>query len=99
MTTSEKQSGKPISTFLKHHYRHFNAAVVIDAGEAYVKHLASGGKMLITLAGAMSTAELGLSLAEMIRKEKVHGICCTGANLEERLEERRVGKECRSRGS
>jgi deoxyhypusine synthase len=83
MSTSEKQSGKPISTFLKHHYRHFNAAVVIDAGEAYVKHLASGGKMLITLAGAMSTAELGLSLAEMIRKEKVHGICCTGANLEE----------------
>lgn len=39
--------------------------------------------MLITLAGAMSTAELGLSLAEMIRQEKVHAICCTGANLEE----------------
>jgi deoxyhypusine synthase len=35
------------------------------------------------LAGAMSTAELGLSLAEMIRQDKVHGICCTGANLEE----------------
>jgi len=83
MSTSEKQSGKLISAFLKHHYRHFNAAVVIDAAEAYVKHLASGGKMLITLAGAMSTAELGLSLAEMIRQEKVHGICCTGANLEE----------------
>jgi deoxyhypusine synthase len=83
MSTSEKQSGKLISAFLKHHYRHFNAAVVIDAAEAYVKHLASGGKMLITLAGAMSTAELGLSLAEMIRREKVHGICCTGANLEE----------------
>jgi len=37
----------------------------------------------LALAGAMSTAELGISLAEMIRQEKVHGICCTGANLEE----------------
>jgi len=39
--------------------------------------------MLITLAGAMSTAEIGLSLAEMIRRDKVHAISCTGANLEE----------------
>src|ERR1700689_3204347 len=74
-----------ITTFIKHHYRHFNAAVVIDASEAYVEHLSSGGKMFITLAGAMSTAELGISLAEMIRQDKVHGICCTGANLEEDL--------------
>jgi deoxyhypusine synthase len=74
-----------ITSFIKHHYRHFNAAVVIDASEAYVRHLSSGGKMFITLAGAMSTAELGMSLAEMIRNDKVHGICCTGANLEEDL--------------
>lgn len=72
-----------IKEFIKHHYRHFNAAVVVDAAEAYNAHLASGGKMLVTLAGAMSTAELGLSLAEMIRQDKVHAICCTGANLEE----------------
>ena len=50
-----------------------------------MKHLSGGGKMFVTLAGAMSTAELGLSLAEMIRQDKVHGICCTGANLEEDL--------------
>ena len=50
---------------------------------AYNKLLASGGKMFVTIGGAMSTAELGLSLAEMIRQDKVHGICCTGANLEE----------------
>ena len=75
----------PITTFLKHHYRHFNAATVIDAAQGYVDHLASGGRMFVTLAGAMSTAELGLSLAEMIRQNKVHGICCTGANLEEDL--------------
>ena len=73
----------PISTFMKHHYRHFNAATVIDAAEAYSAHLAKGGKMLVTLAGAMSTAELGISLAEMIRQDKLAGICCTGANLEE----------------
>jgi deoxyhypusine synthase len=72
-----------ITTFIKHHYRHFNAAALIDASEAYVQHLANGGKMFVTLAGAMSTAELGLSLAEMIRQDKIHGICCTGANLEE----------------
>src|SRR5437762_10814010 len=74
---------KPISDFIARHYRHFNAATLKDAAEAYTRHLENGGKMLLTLAGAMSTAELGISLAEMIRQDKVHGICCTGANLEE----------------
>ena len=72
-----------ISGFIKHHYRHFNAATLVEASEMYVKHLEKGGKMFLTLAGAMSTAELGVSLAEMIRQEKIHAICCTGANLEE----------------
>ncbi|MBI3019119.1 MAG: deoxyhypusine synthase family protein, partial [Deltaproteobacteria bacterium] len=72
-----------IKDFIKHNFRHFNASTVVDAAEAYVKHLEKGNKMMITLAGAMSTAELGLTLAEMIRQEKVHAICCTGANLEE----------------
>jgi deoxyhypusine synthase len=72
-----------ISDFVHHHYRHFNAAAMIDAADAYNKHLDDGGVMFMTLAGAMSTAELGLSLAEMIRQKKVHAICCTGANLEE----------------
>ena len=73
----------PISRFVDHHYRHFNAASLMDAAKAYEKLLNNGGKMFMTIAGAMSTAELGLSLAEMIRQDKVHGICCTGANLEE----------------
>ena len=73
----------PISAFIKHQYRHFNAAALVDAAEAYVRHLESGGRMFLTLAGAMSTAELGVSLAEMIRQGKIHGISCTGANLEE----------------
>jgi deoxyhypusine synthase len=72
-----------ITDFLKTHYRHFNAASVIDAAQAYRDHLDAGGTMLVTLAGAMSTAELGRSLAEMIRQGNVHAICCTGANLEE----------------
>ena len=72
-----------ISQFIEQHYRHFNAATLVDAAKAYRAHLAAGGKMLVTMAGAMSTAELGISLAEMIRRGKVHAISCTGANLEE----------------
>ena len=72
-----------VSNFLRHHFRHFNAAALIDAADGYNKHLADGGKMMITLAGAMSTAEMGIQLAELIRQDKVHIISCTGANLEE----------------
>ena len=75
----------PVSKFIATNYRHFNAASVIDAAEGYVRHLDNGGKMFFTLAGAMSTAELGVSLAEMIRQDKIHGISCTGANLEEEV--------------
>ena len=71
--------------FVKHHYRHFNAAAMTDAADGYRDLIDEGGKMFLAMAGAMSTAELGLSLAEMIRQDKVHAICCTGANLEEDL--------------
>jgi deoxyhypusine synthase len=74
-----------IREFIEHHYRHFNAAALVDAAKGYETHLAEGGKMMITLAGAMSTAELGISLAQMIRSDKVQIISCTGANLEEDL--------------
>lgn len=73
----------PISSFMEKNYLHFNSAAMMDASKAYVQHLDEGGKMMITLAGAMSTAELGISLAEMIRQDKVAIISCTGANLEE----------------
>ncbi|MFN5848077.1 MAG: deoxyhypusine synthase family protein, partial [Chitinophagales bacterium] len=66
-------------------YRHFNAAALVDAAKGYETHLLEGGKMLVSLAGAMSTAELGISLAEMIRQDKIAIISCTGANLEEDL--------------
>ena len=73
----------PIATFARHHFRHFNAATIVDAADGWRHLLDGGGRMFLTLAGAMSTAEIGISLAEMIRREKVHAICCTGANLEE----------------
>src|SRR5947209_18737325 len=73
----------PVSTFIQHHYRHFNAAALKEAADAYVAHLAKGGSMLLAMAGAMSTAEIGVSLDEMIRQGKIHAVSCTGANLEE----------------
>ena len=76
-------SNKPISEFIEKHYRHFNAAALVDAAKAYKNHIESGKKMLVSLAGAMSTGELGISFAEMIRQDKVQIISTTGANLEE----------------
>ena len=73
----------PISDFLEKQFLHFNARETLDAAKAYRHHLQSGGKMLVSLGGAMSTGELGISLARMIREDKVHAISCTGANLEE----------------
>jgi len=73
----------PISQFVEKYYLHFNAAALVDAAKAYEKQLEDGAKMMVTLAGAMSTAELGKIFAEMIRKDKVQIISCTGANLEE----------------
>ena len=74
---------KEVQTFISKHFKHFNSASLVYASQAYKKHIDSEGLMMITLAGAMSTAEIGIILAEMIRKDKVHIISCTGANLEE----------------
>ncbi|HET6882070.1 MAG TPA: deoxyhypusine synthase family protein [Pirellulales bacterium] len=72
-----------ITHFMDHHFRHFNARETVDAARTWRKHLDEGGKMLLAMAGAMSTAELGISLAKMIRAGKVHAISCTAANFEE----------------
>ncbi len=74
-----------VKDFILHHFRHFNAAALVDAAKGYEAQLEGGGRMLVSLAGAMSTAELGCSFAEMIRQDKVHIVSCTGANLEEDL--------------
>ncbi|HJO25633.1 MAG: deoxyhypusine synthase [Planctomycetes bacterium] len=83
MPPTTPHSPAHIRDFIDTHYRHFNAAALRDAARGWVDLLERGERMFLTLAGAMSTAELGISLAEMIRKGKVHAICCTGANLEE----------------
>jgi len=72
-----------VKDFIVHHYRHFNAAFLIEAARAWETHVAQGGKMLLTMGGAMSTAEMGLVIAELIRRDKLHAMCVTGANLEE----------------
>ncbi len=76
-------SDTPITRFLDQNFLHFNARELVASARAWREHLDGDGKMLLSLAGAMSTAELGISLAEMIRQDKVHAISCTGANLEE----------------
>lgn len=74
-----------IRDFIQHQFRHFNAAVVKDAAQGWVDFVEQGGKMVLTMGGAMSTAELGVSVAELIRRKQVHALCVTGANLEEDL--------------
>ena len=74
-----------IRRFMESNYLHFNSREVVAAAKGYEAHINAGGKMLVSLAGAMSTARLGKTLARMIREDKVHAISCTGANLEEDL--------------
>lgn len=76
---------KPITNFIEKYFLHFNSAALVDAAKGYDEQLKKGNKMLVSLAGAMSTAEIGKIFAEMIRKDKVQIISCTGANLEEDL--------------
>ena len=77
------ENSAAVKAFMRRHFRHFNAAALMDAAEGYERFINGGGRMMLAMAGAMSTAELGLSLAEMIRRDKIHAISCTGANLEE----------------
>ena len=65
----------PISAFIARHFRHFNSATLVDAAAGYSKHIDGGGRMLVTLAGAMSTAELGRSprtFAEFVDDHRDH---------------------------
>ena len=66
-------------------FHNFNARQMKDATLAFKKHLDEGGKMLLAMGGAMSSAQLGVTLAPMIRENKIHIISCTGANLEESI--------------
>jgi deoxyhypusine synthase len=72
-----------VSAFMGKNFLHFNARETLDAARAWIRLLEGGGEMLVTMAGALSTGEIGVSLSEMIRCGKVHAIACTAANLEE----------------
>jgi deoxyhypusine synthase len=73
----------PTAKFIRENYFAYNAKYVKNATYAYKHLIDSGGKMFVAMAGAMSTARLGISLAAMIRKGLVSGLSVTGANLEE----------------
>lgn len=75
----------PICEFILRNYQNFNARSTREALRAYWRHLQAGGKMFWTLAGAMSSAQLGITLAPAIREGLIHGLSVTGANLEESL--------------
>ena len=77
----------PISNFVDKYFLHFNAAALVDAADEYHAQLAKGNKMMVTLAGAMSTAEMGKMLAEMIRQDKIHIISCTASKSRRRHHE------------
>ena len=79
--------------FLQRQFTNFNSRELVAAAEGYEQHLKAGGNMMVTLAGAMSTAGIGRTLAELIRQGKVQAITCTGANLEEDVFLLLAGKE------
>jgi deoxyhypusine synthase len=75
----------PTLEFVLKNFKNFNARATRDALLAYWKHIESGGKMFWAVAGAMSSAQLGITLAPAIREGLIHGLSVTGANLEESL--------------
>ncbi len=75
----------PILEFVLRNYKNFNARATRDALIAYWRHVERGGKMFWAVAGAMSSAQLGITLAPAIRAGLIHGMSVTGANLEESL--------------
>ena len=83
LSANVKKSSKPISKFAERTLLHCNGGSTMGAALWLKNHLDNGGKLVITLAGALSSFQVGVMLAELIRKDKVHLISATGANHEE----------------
>jgi deoxyhypusine synthase len=79
------QANLPILEFILRNYKNFNSRQTRDATVAYWRHVEGGGRMYWAVAGAMSSAQLGITLAPAIRAGLIHGMSVTGANLEESL--------------
>ena len=80
-----RSSEFPILQFVLRNFRNFNARATRDALLAYWRHVEAGGRMFWAVAGAMSSAQLGITLGPAIREGLIHGLSVTGANLEESL--------------
>jgi len=85
MSTSATPPGQPVLELILRNYKNFNARATRDALLAYWKHVQGGGRMFWAVAGAMSSAQLGITMAPAIRAGLIHGLSVTGANLEESL--------------
>ncbi len=83
--TDAPQASLPTLEFVLRNFKNFNARATRDALLAYWRHIEGGGRMFWAVAGAMSSAQLGITLAPAIRAGLVHGLSVTGANLEESL--------------
>ena len=79
-----RQDDQSLVSFMEANFSHFNAGETLRAAKGYHRFIAQkDGLMMVSLAGAMSTAEIGKTLAPLIRAGLVHAICATGANIEE----------------
>lgn len=78
-----EKSKTPVSAFAERTLNHCNGGATYQAALWLKQHLAHGGKIVVTIAGALSSFQIGVMLAELIRKDKVHLISATAANHEE----------------
>ncbi|MBI2459212.1 MAG: deoxyhypusine synthase family protein [Parcubacteria group bacterium] len=83
LSADVKDSQTPLSAFAARTMLHCNGGSTMQAALWLKNHLAGGGKLVVTLAGALSSFQIGVMLAELIRQDKVHLISATGANHEE----------------
>lgn len=77
------KSTAPVSAFAEKTLRHCNGGSTLQAALWLKNHLDNGGKLVVTLAGALSSFQIGITLAELIRRGKVHLVSATAANHEE----------------
>jgi len=83
LSANVKGSSEPITKFAQRTLLHCNGGSTLQAALWLKNHLKKGGKLVVTLAGALSSFQIGVTLAELIRKNKVHLVAATGANHEE----------------
>ncbi|MFA5877220.1 MAG: deoxyhypusine synthase family protein [Candidatus Paceibacterota bacterium] len=83
LSANIKKSKNPVSAFAERTLNHTNGGATMEAALWLKDHLKNGGKLVVTLAGALSSFQIGIMLAELIRQNKVHLVSATGANHEE----------------